>query len=103
MERQGIQSDLRVEAFFVSSFLYWPIWPFAGYSFRREIAQNGMDLAKLNAMLLEKIEELTLYSIQLEKTNQQQGQKLQLMEQRQVQSEQMLKEVLDRNGLTDKK
>ncbi|MFD2937368.1 hypothetical protein ACFS25_26585 [Spirosoma flavum] len=31
-----------------------------------EVAQKGLDLTKLNAMLLEKIEELTLYSIQLE-------------------------------------
>ncbi len=37
-----------------------------------EVVREGVDIAKLNATLLEKIEELTLYSIQLEKANQQQ-------------------------------
>ncbi|MCY7358723.1 MAG: hypothetical protein LH609_14950 [Rudanella sp.] len=37
-----------------------------------EVVREGVDIAKLNATLLEKIEELTLYSIQLEKANQKQ-------------------------------
>ena len=36
-----------------------------------DVVQGGIDLTKMNATLLEKIEELTLYSIQLEKSNQQ--------------------------------
>lgn len=35
-----------------------------------QVVKEGVDLVKLNATLLEKVEELTLYSIQLEKTNQ---------------------------------
>ncbi len=35
-----------------------------------EVVEKGIDVAKMDAKLLEKIEELTLYSIQLEKTNQ---------------------------------
>ncbi|GAB3942311.1 hypothetical protein GCM10028805_06740 [Spirosoma harenae] len=35
-----------------------------------QVAKEGIDLVKMNAMLLEKLEELTLYSIELEKTNQ---------------------------------
>ncbi|GAB4025087.1 hypothetical protein [Spirosoma gilvum] len=35
-----------------------------------QVVKEGIDLVKMNATLLEKIEELTLYSIQLEKTNQ---------------------------------
>ncbi|KAB7725955.1 hypothetical protein F5984_25185 [Rudanella paleaurantiibacter] len=38
----------------------------------QEVAREGADVAKLTATLLEKIEELTLYTIQLEKNNRQQ-------------------------------
>ncbi|SFF26129.1 hypothetical protein SAMN05216167_13926 [Spirosoma endophyticum] len=61
-----------------------------------EVAQKRMDLAKLNAMLLEKIKELTLYSIQLEKTSQQQSQELQSIKQKQIQFEQMIREIVNR-------
>ncbi|GAB3882649.1 TMF family protein [Spirosoma agri] len=37
-----------------------------------EVVEKGIDIAKMDAKLLEKIEELTLYSIQLEKESQQQ-------------------------------
>jgi hypothetical protein len=37
-----------------------------------EVVQKVIDVAKMDAKLLEKVGELTLYSIQLEKTNQQQ-------------------------------
>lgn len=37
-----------------------------------QVVREGVELGKLNATLLEKIEELTLYSIQLEKANQRQ-------------------------------
>ena len=35
----------------------------------KEIKKTGFDLAKMDATLLQKIEELTLYVIQLEKAN----------------------------------
>ena len=37
-----------------------------------EVVEQGIDLAKMNAKLLEKVEELTLYSIQLENKSQKQ-------------------------------
>ncbi|WP_460975394.1 bZIP transcription factor [Spirosoma knui] len=43
-----------------------------GISSADEVVREGIDVARMNAKLLEKVEELTLYSIQLEKTNQQQ-------------------------------
>jgi hypothetical protein len=46
-----------------------------------EVVEKGVDLGKMDAKLLEKIEELTLYSIQLEKQNEQQAQRLQAVEQ----------------------
>ncbi|CAN5320155.1 hypothetical protein BH09BAC4_BH09BAC4_52010 [soil metagenome] len=72
-----------------------------------EVVQKGFDLVTLSATLLEKIEELTLYSIQLEKTNQQQAKKLQAIEQhhwqelaairqKQAQLEQLVQQVLNR-------
>ncbi|MFD2935099.1 hypothetical protein [Spirosoma flavum] len=36
----------------------------------QEVVESGVDLVKMNAKLLEKIEELTLYCIQLEKAGQ---------------------------------
>jgi hypothetical protein len=37
-----------------------------------DVVEHGIDVAKMDAKLLEKIEELTLYSIELEKENRQQ-------------------------------
>ncbi|WP_227687270.1 autotransporter outer membrane beta-barrel domain-containing protein [Spirosoma arboris] len=45
-----------------------------------EVVEKGIDVAKMDAKLLEKIEELTLYSIQLEKTSQQQQAKIDELE-----------------------
>ncbi|WP_420149294.1 hypothetical protein [Spirosoma sp.] len=68
-----------------------------------QVAKEGVALTRLNATLLEKIEELTLYSIQLEKRNQQQEnalqrqmQELQTIKQKQSQLEQLIKERLGR-------
>ncbi|MVM36442.1 bZIP transcription factor [Spirosoma sp. HMF3257] len=68
-----------------------------------EVVEKGIDVAKMDAKLLEKIEELTLYSIQLEKANQMQQQQrqqdrqeLQAMKQKQAELEQLLRQVLSR-------
>jgi hypothetical protein len=60
-----------------------------------------IDAAKMNARLLEKIGELTLYTIPLEKANQQlqqqrrqDHQELQAVKQKQAELEQLLKQVL---------
>ena len=62
----------------------------------KEMVEKGNDLHKTDAKLLEKIEELTLYSIQLEKTNQQQNQELKVIKQKQVELEQLVKQLLKR-------
>jgi hypothetical protein len=46
--------------------------------------------------LLEKIEELTLYTIQLEKISQQQAQDLQTVKRRQAQLEETVKQLVNR-------
>ncbi|WP_461075028.1 hypothetical protein [Spirosoma flavus] len=43
----------------------------------KEVVEKGIDVAKMDAKLLEKIEELTLYSIQLEKESKAREQKQQ--------------------------
>jgi len=45
-----------------------------------EIRQNGQDLGEMNKMLLQKVEELTLYIIDLKKEVKQQGEKLKQLE-----------------------
>lgn len=62
-----------------------------------QVVKAGVDLAKMHAILLEKVEELTLYSIQLEKTTQQQNQELQAIKQEQAQLKQLLQQLLKRN------
>jgi trimeric autotransporter adhesin len=42
----------------------------------QEVAREGVDVGQLNARLLEKIEELTLYVIELKKENQAKDQQL---------------------------
>jgi len=37
------------------------------YPPKKEVLQNGVDLGKMNALLLKKVEELTLYVIDLKK------------------------------------
>ncbi|NEU66569.1 DUF3450 domain-containing protein [Spirosoma agri] len=61
-----------------------------------QVVQEGLDLGKMNAKLLEKVEELTLYTIQLEQTNQKQQQELELLKQKQAQVEQLLQELIKR-------
>ncbi|RIV27885.1 bZIP transcription factor [Fibrisoma montanum] len=46
-----------------------------------EVVKAGLDVAKMNAKLLEKIEELTLYIIDLKRENQHQSNRLQRLEQ----------------------
>ena len=45
----------------------------------KEVSQTGIDVAKMDAVLLKKIEELTLYTIQLQQLSQQQQQELEKM------------------------
>ncbi|WP_162386300.1 endonuclease/exonuclease/phosphatase family protein [Spirosoma endbachense] len=59
-----------------------------------EVVEQGVDLGKMNAKLLEKIEELTLYSIQLEQSNQKQQQELQAVKEKQAHLEQLLQELI---------
>ena len=58
-----------------------------------EMVEKGNDLHQTDAKLLEKIEELTLYSIQLEKANRAQAEKLQAMEQEQQRQKQKQAEL----------
>ncbi|GAB3718599.1 hypothetical protein GCM10027592_61700 [Spirosoma flavus] len=46
----------------------------------KEVVEKGVDVAEMDAKLLEKIEELTLYTIQLEKKDQLKEQKIQQLE-----------------------
>ncbi|WP_162386051.1 LamG-like jellyroll fold domain-containing protein [Spirosoma endbachense] len=69
----------------------------------KQVAKEGIDLVKMNTSLLEKVEELTLYSIQLEKEltstkqqRQQDLQKLQALEQKQAELEGLLNQLLNR-------
>ena len=50
-----------------------------GIPTQKEVANNGIDLAAMNAKLLEKVEELTLHLIALEKLVKQQGLQLALL------------------------
>ena len=62
----GLKSLWEVEAY-INTNKHLPGVPSAA-----EVVERGIDVARMDAKLLEKIEELTLYSIQLEKTNQKQ-------------------------------
>ncbi|GAB3769573.1 hypothetical protein GCM10028818_05830 [Spirosoma horti] len=64
-----------------------------------QVVKDGVDLVKMNATLLEKVEELTLYSIHQDKTIQQQTEALQVIKQKQAQLEQMLQQVLKKRKL----
>ncbi|WP_077413885.1 cell wall anchor protein [Chryseobacterium sp. JV274] len=46
----------------------------------QEVLENGINVAEMNSKLLEKIEELTLYSIEQNKKLQQQSQKIEILE-----------------------
>jgi len=59
-----------------------------------QVVKEGIDPVQINAKLLEKIEELTLYSVQQDKTIHQQSEELQVIKQKQAQLEMMLQQVL---------
>ncbi|WP_228724350.1 bZIP transcription factor [Spirosoma sp. KUDC1026] len=61
-----------------------------------EVVEQGVDVAKMDAKLLEKIEELTLYSIQLEKENKQQRQLNQQQNNRIDELEKLVKQLIER-------
>ncbi|GAB3989588.1 hypothetical protein GCM10028807_14820 [Spirosoma daeguense] len=61
-----------------------------------EVVEKGYDVAKTDAKLLEKIEELTLYSIQLEKENKGQKSEIQLLKDKMAQLEILMKQVLEK-------
>jgi hypothetical protein len=54
-----------------------------------EVVEQGVDMAKMDAKLLEKIEELTLYNIQLEKDNKEQNARINELEK-------LVKQLLER-------
>ncbi|GAB4032003.1 hypothetical protein GCM10028809_29340 [Spirosoma gilvum] len=59
-----------------------------------QVAKDGIDLVKINAILLEKVEELTLYSIQQDKTIQAQQLELQTVKQEQAELKRLLNQLL---------
>ena len=65
----------------------------------KEVAENGIDVASMDATLLQKIEELTLYTIEQEKqlklAKQNQEAQQKLIEQQQALLEQLVKEVAE--------
>ena len=60
-----------------------------------QVVKAGVDLVKMNATLLEKVEELTLYSIQQEKIIQHESEELQAIKREQTQLKQMLQQLLN--------
>ncbi|MEO7044319.1 MAG: hypothetical protein ABI091_03370, partial [Ferruginibacter sp.] len=46
----------------------------------KEVLQNGINLGEMNAKLLQKIEELTLYMIEMKKENEEQNKKIRILE-----------------------
>ena len=61
----------------------------------KEVAENGLDLGEISAKLLQKIEELTLYTIQQEKKIdrlQEDNKKIELLMQRLIVMEKQLKD-----------
>ena len=60
-----------------------------------QIAQEGIDLVKMNATLLEKVEELTLYSIQQDKKVAVQQARLELLEKQHKQELAALKKLVN--------
>ncbi|MFA8298714.1 MAG: hypothetical protein ACEPOV_00975 [Hyphomicrobiales bacterium] len=53
-----------------------------GVPSEKEMVKGGMDLSKMNNLLMEKVEELTLYTIQQQKKLDDQNSKIQLLEQK---------------------
>jgi hypothetical protein len=69
-KRYKLRSLTEVEQF-ISQHKHLPGVPSAN-----EVVKQGLDVATMDAKLLEKVEELTLYTIQLEKANQKQQQEI---------------------------
>ncbi|GAB3989585.1 hypothetical protein GCM10028807_14810 [Spirosoma daeguense] len=61
-----------------------------------EVVKKGIDVAKMDAKLLEKIEELTLYSIQLEKSDQLKQHKIQHLEDEMCELKSLVKQLLEK-------
>ncbi|GAB3739150.1 hypothetical protein [Spirosoma lituiforme] len=61
-----------------------------------QVQQDGIDLVKMNSLLLEKIEELTLYTIRLEKASQDTRQRDQSQQQRIEKLERAVQEFLQK-------
>ncbi|GAB3718085.1 hypothetical protein GCM10027592_60780 [Spirosoma flavus] len=59
-----------------------------------EVVEKGIDVAKMDAKLLEKIEELTLYSIQQDRTIQTQQQEIEAVKQKQAELERLVNQLL---------
>lgn len=66
-----------------------------------EMVKQGNDLHQTDAKLLEKIEELTLYSIQLKKTNRQQSDEIQALKQQRQQDQQTLQDLKQKQAALD--
>ncbi|WP_460955827.1 autotransporter outer membrane beta-barrel domain-containing protein [Spirosoma litoris] len=78
-------------ASFVQSHQHLPGVPSA-----EQVAKEGIDLVKMNATLLEKVEELTLYSIQLERTNQHQEARIDQLEKQHKKEIEDLKQLISK-------
>ena len=61
-----------------------------------QVQKQGVDLVSMTSLLLEKVEELTLYSIQLEKANQETKQREQQQQQRLEKLEELVKTLLQK-------
>jgi hypothetical protein len=61
-----------------------------------QVQREGVDLVKMNSLLLEKVEELTLYGIEQVKTNQQQQQVLQQQQVRIDKLERLVEQLLQK-------
>lgn len=66
-----------------------------GFPSAEQVAKDGINLPKMNAMLLEKIEELTLYSIRVEKADHAKQQKLDQLQNEINELKQLVKHLLD--------
>ncbi|GAB3991859.1 hypothetical protein GCM10028807_23200 [Spirosoma daeguense] len=76
---------------FIQTNKHLPGVPSAG-----EVVEKGIDVAKMDAKLLEKIEELTLYSIQIEKEAKAEKQKNQQLRAEMDELKQLVKQLLDK-------
>ncbi len=54
------------------SFVFLDVWEY-GSNLEADVLENGYNMGEMDAMLLKKIEELTLYTIEQEKENEKQA------------------------------